>query len=152
MPPTIKSTSNNVIIIFTSDWSFEMEGFALSYELICGREFTEETGVITSPMYPNSYHPAKTCIYEIILPPGKAIVLTILDLDLEGMGSDCYFDYLEIFDGDSENTTNIATLCSFTSSESYYSTYNYMYLKFVSDSSIQGRGFKLNYTSVDRSK
>ncbi|XP_035743302.1 cubilin-like [Vespa mandarinia] len=150
IPPTLKSSSNNMVIIFTSDWSFETEGFSLFYEVICGKEFTDETGVITSPMYPNSYHPMKTCIYEIILPPGKAIILTILDLDLEGMGSDCYFDSLEIFDGDDENATNLATLCSFTSSESFYSTYNYMYLKFMSDSSIQGRGFKLNYTSVDR--
>ncbi|XP_014605735.1 PREDICTED: cubilin-like [Polistes canadensis] len=151
MPPTIKSNSNNVIIVFTSDWSFEMEGFALTYEVLCGGEFTELTGVITSPLYPNTYHASKTCIYEIILPPGKAIVLTILDLDIEGMSTDCYFDSLQIFDGDNENSTNLATLCgTLIPSEPFYSTHNFMYLQFTSDTTIHGHGFKANYTSIDR--
>ncbi|KAI4498132.1 hypothetical protein M0802_006618 [Mischocyttarus mexicanus] len=151
MPPTIKSTSNIVVIVFMSDWSYESEGFSLSYDIICGGEFTELTGVITSPMYPNPYHSSRTCTYEIMLPSSKGIVLSILDLDLEGTSNDCYFDSLEIFDGDSENSTSLAVLCNTVApSEPYYSTHNFMYLKFTTDNTIEGRGFKINYTSIDR--
>ncbi|KAK2582771.1 hypothetical protein KPH14_005036 [Odynerus spinipes] len=151
MPPTVISNSNNVLVVFISDWTYESEGFSFTYETICGGEFNEETGVITSPMYPNPYHSSKTCVYEIVLPPSKAVVLNIVDLDIEGVTSDCYFDYLEIFDGYNENSTSLATLCGYhTPSDPFLSTHNVMFLKFTSDSSIQGRGFKANYTSIER--
>ena len=79
----------------------------------------------------------------------------MMDMDIEGLDpSNCFFDYLEIFDGDSENATQLATLCgdtSFMPAEPFYSTYNYMLLKFTSDVSIQGRGFKANYTTIQNS-
>ncbi|KZC14141.1 Cubilin [Dufourea novaeangliae] len=152
IPPLIKSNSNVLLIIFKSDWSLQKEGFTLSYNTLCGGEFTEESGVLHSPMYPNSYHSSRTCIYEIVQPPGKRIVLNILDMDIEGLTPpDCYFDYLEIFDGDNENSTKLATLCGseeYTPTEPYYSTHNYMYLKFTSDGNVQGRGFSANYTTI----
>lgn len=132
-----------------------MEGFVLSYDTLCGGEFRNETGIIKSPFYPEYYRDSKTCVYEIIQPPNKRIVLTIEDMEIEGSNSECYFDYLEIYDGDSENSTKLATLCGDRESMSddpYYSTYNYMYLKFTTDSSIGNRGFKANYTTLNRSK
>lgn len=156
MPPTIKSTLNTLVVIFKSDWSFESEGFAMTYETICGGEFRDETGIIHSPFYPNSYHASKTCIYEIIQPVGKAIELTLIDMDIEGNEPpDCYFDYIEIHDGDNENATKLATLCgnqNHIPPTPFISTYNYMFIKFTTDSSIENRGFKANYTTIDRSK
>nr|XP_012218853.1 PREDICTED: cubilin-like [Linepithema humile] len=153
LPPAIKSTSNILVIIFKSDWSYEREGFTLSYETLCGGEFHDETGIITSPFYPNPYHSSKTCIYEIIMQPiTKGIILTIEDLDIEGTNpQNCYYDYMEIYDGDNENATKLATLCGeHTPDIPYYSTYNYMYIKFKTDNSVERRGFKANYTTVDR--
>jgi len=155
MPPTIKSNSNNLVVLFKSDWSLEAEGFTLSYETLCGGEFRTESGVIKSPFYPNPYHNSRTCIYEIIQPPGKGIVLTIEDMDIEGRNQNCYYDYVEIFDGDNENATKLATLCGNEENmpnEPYYSTFNSMYITFTTDNSIEGRGFKANYTTIDRSK
>lgn len=143
-------------MVFKSDWSYEKEGFVVSYDTLCGGEFREETGIIKSPYYPNLYHDSKKCIYEIIQPINKGIKLTIIDMDIEGMQiPDCYFDYLEIHDGDNENATKLATLCG---SEDqippvpYISTHNYMFIVFTTDSSVTGRGFKANYTTIDRSK
>lgn len=150
MPPTIKSTSNTLVVIFKSDWSYELEGFALTYETLCGGEFREETGIIKSPFYPSYYPGSKTCIYEIIQPVGKAIELTLIDLDIEGVS--CYYDYLEIHDGDNENSTKLATLCGQDVPLPFFSTHNYMFLKFTTDNSVEGRGFKANYTTIDRSK
>lgn len=155
MPPAIKSSSNNLFVVFKSDWSYEAEGFTLSYETLCGGEFHTDSGIIKSPFYPNPYHHSRTCTYEIIQPVGKGIVLTIEDLDIEGRDQNCYYDYVEIFDGDNENATKLATLCGDEENMPnipYYSTHNFMYIKFTTDSSINGRGFKANYTTIDRSK
>lgn len=126
----------------------------MSYETLCGGEFHEETGIIKSPFYPNPYQRSRTCIYEIIQPINKGIVLTIEDLDIEGTNShNCYYDYVEIYDGDNDNATKLATLCGdHTPDTSYYSTHNYMYITFTSDNNIEGRGFKANYTTIDRSE
>lgn len=152
MPPTIKSNSNELLITFESDGSLEMEGFTLTYNIICGGQFTEETGILQSPMYPIAYHRSRTCLYDIVQPQGKRIVLKMLDMDIEGLSPpDCYFDHLEIFDGDNENSTKLATLCGDTDympMEPFYSTHNYMLLKFSTDTSVQGRGFKANYTTI----
>lgn len=155
MPPTIKSNSNTLVVYFKSDWSYEGEGFTLSYETLCGGEFHMNSGIIKSPFYPYAYHHSRTCIYEIIQPPGKGIVLTIEDMDIEGRDQNCFYDYVEIFDGDNENATKLATLCGDEENmpnSPYYSTHNFMYIKFTTDSSIDGRGFKANYTTIDRSK
>lgn len=158
LPPTIKSSSNILLVIFHSDWSFELEGFTLSYETICGGVFREETGIIMSPFYPETYDESKICTYEIIQPLTKGIILTIEDMDIESMeilNEKCYYDYLEIYDGDSENAKKLDKLCGTRQQipdTPYYSTHNYMYIKFTTDSSVSGRGFKANYTTIDRSE
>lgn len=128
----------------------------MSYEILCGGEFREETGIIMSPFYPNDYHRSKKCIYEIIQPINKGIELTIIDMDIEGREPpNCYYDYIEIHDGDNENATKLATLCG-TEYQippvPFISTHNYMFIIFMTDSSVEGRGFKANYTTIDRSK
>ncbi|XP_039305004.1 cubilin isoform X2 [Solenopsis invicta] len=151
MPPAIKSSSNNLLVVFKSDWSFEAEGFTLSYETLCGGDFVENTGIIKSPFYPEPYHHSRTCIYDIIQPLGKGIILTIEDLNIEGRDDYCFYDYVQIFDGDNENATQLAKLCGEHIPDiPYYSTHNWMHIKFTTDSSVNGRGFKANYTTIDR--
>ncbi|XP_050461753.1 cubilin-like [Cataglyphis hispanica] len=154
IPPAIKSSSNNLVVIFKSDWSYQLEGFTLSYETLCGGEFHEETGILKSPFYPNTYRSSRTCIYEIIQPSNKGIVLTIEDMDIEGRDPpNCFYDYIEIYDGGDENANKLATLCGnqeHIPDTPFYSTHNFMYIKFTTDNSIEGRGFKANYTTIDR--
>lgn len=156
LPAQVTIDSNEALIVFRSDWSNQHKGFQLEYETICGGQFHEASGIIQSPYYPNSYPASRTCIYEIVQPPGKAIVLAISDLDIEsGFHESCYFDSLSIYDGDNDNSTLLAQLCGDHQripSEPFYSTYNFMYLKFVTDSSMNNHGFSANYTTVDRSK
>ncbi|XP_076296135.1 cubilin [Lasioglossum baleicum] len=153
LPPTLKSNSNVLLVVFKSDMTFQKEGFTLSYTVVCGGVFTASNGSFHSPMYPGTYHSSRVCTYEIEQPPGKRIMLNILDMEIEGWNSNgCYFDYLEIFDGDNENSTKLATLCGDETDkppDPYYSTHNYMLLRFVSDGSIEDRGFNANYTAID---
>ncbi|XP_046466404.1 cubilin [Neodiprion pinetum] len=153
LPPDKLSSSNTVLIRFVSDWSLNGKGFHLRYEVWCGGEFTEPTGVIKSPYYPNPYPASKTCIYEIIQPLGKAIRLTIQSMDIEDLHYNwCRFDYLKIHDGDNENSTLIGTYCGTNSSipeSPIMSTHNYLWIKFVSDYSGRNAGFLATYTTLD---
>jgi cubilin len=130
----------------------------MKYEVECGGTFTDPSGVLNSPYYPNYYPALKNCIYLISQLPGKAIVLTFEFLDIETGGNvnnhtECDFDRLEIRDGDTKNSTLLSTLCGSLHNipnNPIYSTQNYMYIEFYTDANIQNHGFKANYTTIDR--
>lgn len=65
---------------------------------MCGKKFTEKSGIISSDGYPNHYASGISCLYEIIQPPGYIITLTFIDFQLEhssGTDEPCY-DFLEV--------------------------------------------------------
>lgn len=104
-------------------------------------------------MYPNAYHKERECIYEIIAPLGKAISLDWLDFDLEGNTyPDCTYDYVEVYDGVPDDTSSLGRYCSQVVPPQAISKMNLMTLKFGTDSSIEGRGWKANYTFIDTGK
>lgn len=117
--------------------------------LVCGGVFSAETGVISSPNYPLAYEADRSCEYDIIAPLGSVIELTVVDLDIEGHSS-CQFDNLEIFDGlELENSTSVGVYCGTELPDVFVSNFNHIRVKFNSDMSIHGRGFKANYTFTD---
>lgn len=63
--------------------------------LVCGGIFTETTGELLSPYYPNAYPADRTCVYIIKQPVGTTITLTFLDFDVEST-SGCFFDYVQV--------------------------------------------------------
>lgn len=65
--------------------------------LVCGGTFTDSSGIIESPFYPNPYPQNKVCVYRIIQPVGKAIKLSFLDMDIEDLSyPKCIYDSLEV--------------------------------------------------------
>ncbi|XP_046746481.1 cubilin-like [Diprion similis] len=153
LPQSLRSESNVVLIRFKSDASLQGKGFKLNYEVNCGGEFVDSTGVLKSPYYPNPYPASKTCIYEIIQPPGKAIRFTIKDMDIERLGRPpCRYDSLEVHNGKSEEAAIIGTYCGTNASIPNFpilSTHNYMWIKFKTDASVHKRGFMATYDVVD---
>ena len=71
------------------------------------------------------------------------------DFDIEGSWN-CRYDYLEIRDGDNENSTVIGKYCgdSSVTPDTITSNYNYIFINFVTDGSVQNRGFVMNYTTI----
>ncbi|XP_029048305.2 cubilin isoform X2 [Osmia bicornis bicornis] len=148
LPPTIRSSSNVVLIVFKSTATARKGEFALSYDIYCGGTFTEDTGILKSPMYPNLYDGSRICQYLIQQPPTKRIALTLMDVNLKGYLTGCT---MSIYDGMNENATRLdkfdATK-SKASTDPFYSTHNYMFLKFWSGTCIAGGRFMANYTSI----
>ncbi|XP_077342423.1 adhesion G-protein coupled receptor G6 isoform X7 [Lithobates pipiens] len=101
------------------------------------------SGKFTSPCYPEMYPNSQDCNWTIISPVGFIIQVTFLDFDIEE-AQNCMYDYVSIYNG--ENTSKF---CGITAKGlTFNSTGNEMTIGFVSDFSIQKKGFKAIYTQV----
>lgn len=149
IPPVYKSQTNTLLIKFKSDWSNAGDGFRIRYETLCGGDFEQDNGIITSPSYPENYDKDRTCEYSIAAPLGKAINLEFSEFDVERNSyPDCDYDRLEVYDGTDANSTQIGKFCG-ESAPKIISTLNHLFLRFESDSSITSHGFKANYSFFD---
>ncbi|XP_058456836.1 cubilin homolog [Malaya genurostris] len=151
IPAPFTTTSNNLLIKFHTDWSTSHGGFSLTYKVRCGGVYTDPNVEITSPGYPKAYTTNQNCDYTIQAPVGKAILLDFSDFDIEGNTyPNCDLDYVEIFDSyEASNMSFVGRYCSAKIPPRSISTLNVMLMRFVSDLSIGGRGFKANFSYVD---
>ena len=95
-------------------------GFKLKYELenttrwscewSCGGNYFNQSGILTSPLYPNPY-PAADCTYVILQPSGTYINISFLFFDIDCKESNIGTNFLEIRDGESESSPVIGKLC-----------------------------------------
>jgi len=147
MPPDFASSSNEVMLKFYADWSVTDDGFRVRYEvgkdvipfpkywsfimpLACGGTFTLPTGEITSPYFPSNYPNSRECVYVVEQPPGVTITLNFEEFDVESH-DECRYDYLEVRDGDNENSSVIGRFCGdpTTIPAPIRSTHNFLWLK-----------------------
>ncbi|XP_068906568.1 cubilin-like isoform X2 [Tenebrio molitor] len=148
LPSPYVTETNTLLIVFTTDWATSEGGFIIKYETVCGGILFDSSGVLQSPGYPNRYSNSLECVYEIVQPLGKIIKLEFTDLDLETNSSpDCIYDFVEVRDGHDQNSTLLGTYCDRIPSL-IVSSYNYLWIRFQTDSNNGGRGFKANYTTV----
>ena len=61
----------------------------------CGRAYTSDHEVLTSPDYPNPYPHNAYCVYTITVPVGEVITFNITNVDIEAHAN-CVWDYLEV--------------------------------------------------------
>jgi hypothetical protein len=103
-----------------------------------------------SPDYPNPYESDESCIYTIQASDTQVIKLNFIDFEIEARYNECDYDYLEIFDGLQSNTSSLGKYCSVEPNE-IVSSSNTLVLVFMTDASVNGRGFKANYSFIDLS-
>lgn len=72
------------------------EATNLSFSAACGGELNAPSGTISSPNYPNLYPHSRVCRWELRVQAGRRLTLTIHDLRLEGSGTSCAFDYVDV--------------------------------------------------------
>ncbi|XP_073479055.1 adhesion G-protein coupled receptor G6-like isoform X3 [Aquarana catesbeiana] len=107
----------------------------------CNLLLRDLSGKVTSPCYPDLYPNSQDCNWTIISPVGFIIRVTFLDFDIEE-AQNCMYDYVSIYNG--ETTSKF---CGTTAKDlTFNSTGNEMTIGFVSDFSIQKKGFKAIYT------
>ena len=94
---------------FHSDYSENRPGFQLEYSIValftdCGGDYTNASGVLTSPSYPNPYPRMADCIYLISQPNGTFVNISFITMDVNCQERYSTSDYIEIRDGNSENS------------------------------------------------
>ncbi|XP_059471095.1 cubilin-like [Neocloeon triangulifer] len=151
-PAPFISNGNELLFIFKTDTFFSVTVFKIKYESVCGAVLTEASGMFSSPNYPDNYPNSNTCVFKIEQPLHKSIILDFLDFELEHQ-TNCGQDYVEIRDGDDENSQLIGRFCGLISRKPpvTFSTRNHLWIKFKSDGSTTFKGFVANYSTVDTS-
>ncbi|XP_070560196.1 ADAMTS-like protein 1 [Ptychodera flava] len=112
----------------------------------CGSVYRTQEGQLTSPLYLSSNYPRDIdCVTTIEVQSGFHIAITVIDMDIE-FDDNCEFDYLKITD----TATNLSeTHCGpLAETHEYTSVGNTVTLEFVTDSSIEGRGYALTWSAV----
>ena len=73
----------------------------------CGGIYTNTSGIVTSPLYPNTYPQMANCVYLISLPNGTYINASFINMDIK-----CNtFDHIEMRDGLFRDSPLIGRFC-----------------------------------------
>lgn len=117
----------------------------LKFTAICGGEMDLETGGrLESPNYPLEYLPSKECIWKITVPREYQVALHFQSFEVENHDN-CVYDYVEVRDGDSQDSRLIGVFCGYKIPPDMRSSSNKLFVKFVSDGSVQKAGFSATF-------
>ena len=118
VPVNMHSTQNEINIRFKSNdiesgLGFQIEYNALDYIPTCGGNYTNTTGLLTSPSYPDLYSHNADCLYIISLPDLTHVNFSVITMDIQCKQHFSTSDYLEMWDGDgiSNNSVRIGAWC-----------------------------------------
>ncbi|XP_069122184.1 cubilin-like [Argopecten irradians] len=155
IPDPITTTQNMMRLKFVTDSSVQNLGFSASFvsaEAPCDHVLMDPSGNLQSPGHPNIYPHGANCTWRITVSPGMVIRLTFNSFMLEGSGSSCYFDYVEIYDNSSAvESSRLGRFCGRTIPPSVTSSGNVMTVTFKADSSIAYEGFTASYVALNAS-
>uniref|UniRef100_A0A4W3GTR3 Metalloendopeptidase n=1 Tax=Callorhinchus milii TaxID=7868 RepID=A0A4W3GTR3_CALMI len=144
LPDAIISTDSRLWIEFRSGSNWAGKGFSAVYEAICGGDINKDTGQIQSPNYPDDYRPSKECVWKVTVTAGFHVGLTFQAFEIERHDS-CAYDFLEIRDGTGPDSPLIGRFCGYEKPDDIKSSSNHLWLRFMSDGSINKAGFAANY-------
>ena len=92
----------------------DKKGFKFEYSTLelfsaCGGSFSNESGILTSPSYPDPYPHMANCVYFISQPNDRYVNISFINMDIDCHGTPS--DYIEIRDGSSEDSPLMGTFC-----------------------------------------
>ena len=90
----------------------------------------ERNQTIHSPNFPSSYGESQRCTWKIVAPVGRIVSVDAFSYSINP-NSNCYFDVLKIYDGESASSTKIAELCGSNSMSSILSTGTSLFFEFI---------------------
>jgi tolkin protein len=144
-PPAIVSTDCRLWVEYRSSTAIQTQAaFLARYEAVCGGQISKESGILSSPNYPDNYKPNKECVWKLSVPDGYSVALKFQSFEVESHDH-CVYDYVEVRDGHEDNSRVIGKFCGHKMPPDVKSTTNKMYVKFVSDASVQKAGFAATF-------
>ncbi|CAH2311202.1 CUB domain-containing 2 [Pelobates cultripes] len=151
-PPDTTSSSNELLVVFKSDFNIGGRGFKAHFSTgECREIFTTVKGNITSPRYPDLYPNNIICHWNIQLLPGFHIKIFFRDIELEersSLSKECDYDHLSVYDGDSEDSPMLGRWCASDTPPPLTSSGNKLLLVLVTDRDTANKGFSVSYIGV----
>ncbi|XP_072275305.1 CUB domain-containing protein 2 [Pyxicephalus adspersus] len=151
-PPDITSSSNELHVVFKSDFNIGARGFKAYFSSgECQDVFKAVKGNITSPRYPEMSPNNVICQWNIQLPPGFRIKMFFQDLELEERNSlteECDYDYVAVYDGQNEDSKLLGKWCGTEIPSPIMSSKNNLLLVLVTDRDTASKGFSVSYIGV----
>jgi len=121
----------------------------------CNFVINETNGRINTTGYPNSFYaPNSNCTWIIDLPADqyKRIELKFDEISIEN-SSDCAKDRVTILNGKEKDSLSLGSYCGNQLPTTIYSSTEAITIKFISDGSVNNKGFSLQYRGIkERSK
>ncbi|XP_057312874.1 uncharacterized protein LOC130654330 [Hydractinia symbiolongicarpus] len=154
-PEAVRSVSNIVTILMTSDETVNGKGFRIKYKMVpgCRKTYSSSTSsdIITSPGYPFAYPDGTYCTYHIAGNEGQNIKISILDFQLEEKQYYECFDHLSIFTvPEQEPERLIGQFCGKSIPNSTFCVKDTsVNIRFVTDDDVHYRGFRLKFEITD---
>ena len=92
----------------------KVNGFLLEYSTLelfteCGGTYSNASGIMSSPSYPNQYPGLADCVYLNSQPEGTFVNISFITMDIDCQGTPS--DYIELRDGNSEESPLMGTFC-----------------------------------------
>ena len=99
---------------FHSNAGHNAPGFQVEYSTLelftaCGGTYSNASGVLSSPSYPNAYPEWAECIYLISQPNGTYVNISFLTMDIDCQGTAS--DFIEMRDGSSQDSPLMGMFC-----------------------------------------
>nr|XP_004225655.1 deleted in malignant brain tumors 1 protein-like [Ciona intestinalis] len=167
-PTTYYSSTSTMFVVLETDDYGQEKGFRVNYTNAYPQKTTAPTvvlttaipdkacnggdyiyspsGYISSPNYPENYADDLSCTWQIRIPNNYNVIkLSVSDFNVEDV-----FDFLNVYDGPSNNFPLIASWTGQYYSETVYSSSCDMFLLFHSDPVLARSGFKVYFESVSQ--
>ncbi|XP_037084279.1 tolloid-like protein 2 [Pollicipes pollicipes] len=150
LPDLVVSTGRRLLVTYRiTELSAEREGFTANYTAVCGGEMKMSDGVLESPNYPEYYRPSKDCIWKITVEEGHKIAFEFTAFEVENHDN-CFYDYVEVRNGPTDDSPLIGKYCGYQLPEPLTSSSNNLWVRFVSDGSVEKPGFSATFmTELD---
>ena len=119
----------------------------------CDYVLEEPSGHINTSGFPNSpYAPNSNCTWIIDLPTYKSIELKFIEMDIEE-SPNCVKDRVTILNGKDKDAVSLGSYCGNKLPATIQSSTETVIIKFISDGTINNKGFNLQYRGLkERSK
>ncbi|KAJ8298450.1 hypothetical protein KUTeg_024981 [Tegillarca granosa] len=159
----VNSTSNKLLLTFTTDESYTERGFELTFVAIergipaCVDETVTTTFLnvsntiqyITSPGYPSNYtrlYKAQWLIYNPT--EDNDIIIKVEDSRIEAV-KHCIYDKVEVYKGPCTSYPLLGRFCGVSEPTYYQDAGTYVLIVFTTDINVQFRGFNISYVLGD---
>uniref|UniRef100_A0A5S6R2C3 Metalloendopeptidase n=1 Tax=Trichuris muris TaxID=70415 RepID=A0A5S6R2C3_TRIMR len=152
-PEKITSSKNELYMFFHSDSSVQRKGFQAHYTSVCGGTLRAERSigyVYSHAMYGGSnYENRVACEWTLLAEEGMSVEIQFTNFELEEEVH-CEYDYVEIYDGESENAMRLGRFCGNKLPSMFISSGSVMRVRFRADDTVSAKGFVYEYFLTDQ--